>query len=190
MTNGTTYYYVVSAVNAGGESANSTEVSATPVAPPATPTGLTATAGNAQAALSWNASLAAATYNLKRSTTSGGPYTTAASPVVTNYTDTPLTNGTTYYYVVSALNAGGESANSTEVSVTPVAPPIVLIAGPYTNGQFTLQFQGVDGQNYIIQMSTNLTDWTPVFTNQPTSGLFIYTDTNASDPARFYRAKQ
>ncbi|MCA1607668.1 MAG: hypothetical protein LC775_19875, partial [Acidobacteria bacterium] len=43
-------------------------------APPAAPTGLTATAGNAQVALSWTASSGATSYNVKRSTTSGGPY--------------------------------------------------------------------------------------------------------------------
>src|SRR5271156_5341466 len=126
LTNGTKYFYEVSAVNSGGESANSPEVSATPVAPvtpPATPTGLQATGGNAQVSLSWNASTGAASYNLKRATTNGGPYNTAvASPTATNYTDTTVTNGTTYYYVVSAANTAGQSANSAQASATPASP--------------------------------------------------------------------
>lgn len=122
VSNGTTYYYVVSAVNSAGESGNSSQVSATPtVAPPAAPTGLSATAGDKQVALTWNASTGAATYNVKRSTTQGGPYTTVNSPAGTNYTDIGLTDGTKYYYVVSAVNGGGESANSSEVSATPAA---------------------------------------------------------------------
>src|ERR1700691_3018707 len=126
LTNGTKYFYVVSAVNSGGESANSSEVSATPSAPltaPATPTGLHATGGNAQVSLSWSASTSAASYNVKRSTANGGPYNTAvASPTVTNYTDTTVTNGTTYYYVVSAVNSAGQSANSAQASATPAIP--------------------------------------------------------------------
>ncbi|WP_425452356.1 glycoside hydrolase family 44 protein [Paenibacillus cellulosilyticus] len=124
LTNGTTYYYVVSAVNSVGESANSSQASATPVASvtvPAAPTGLTATAGNAQVTLSWTASSGVASYNVKRSSTSGGTYTTAATGVTgTTYTDTGLTNGTTYYYVVSAVNSAGESSNSTQASAAPV----------------------------------------------------------------------
>jgi fibronectin type 3 domain-containing protein len=126
LTNGTKYFYVVSAVNSGGESANSSEVNATPTAPaspPATPTGLQATAGNAQVSLSWNASTGATSYNVKRSTANGGPFSaTLASPAVTNYIDTTVTNGTTYYYVVSAVNASGESANSAQASATPTGP--------------------------------------------------------------------
>jgi fibronectin type 3 domain-containing protein len=126
LTNGTKYFYVVSAVNSGGESANSAEASATPVAPvnpPATPTGLQATGGNAQVSLSWNASSGAASYDVKRATTNGGPYNTAvASPTATNYTDTTVTNGTTYYYVVSAVNTAGQSANSAQASATPASP--------------------------------------------------------------------
>nr|WP_224753658.1 glycoside hydrolase family 6 protein [Paenibacillus terricola] len=132
LTNGTTYYYVVSAVNSAGESSNSSQVSATPVAPatvPAAPTGLTATAGNAQVVLSWTASTGATSYNVKRATTSGGPYTTVATGVTgTTYTNTGLTNGTTYYYVVSAVNSVGESSNSTQASATPVAPVAVPAA--------------------------------------------------------------
>ncbi|MBW5449425.1 glycoside hydrolase [Cohnella sp. CFH 77786] len=123
LTNGTTYYYVVSAVNSAGESANSSQASATPTTGTtvaAAPTGLTATAGNAQVALSWTASSGAASYNVKRATTSGGPYTTVATGITsTGYTNTGLTNGTTYFYVVSAVNSAGESANSAQASATP-----------------------------------------------------------------------
>jgi fibronectin type 3 domain-containing protein len=124
VTNGTKYYYVVSAYNSSGESANSAEASATPTAPapPGAPAGLQATAGNAQVSLSWTASTGATSYHVKRSTTNGGPYTQVSAPTSANFTDMGLTNGTTYYYVVSALNAAGESANSSEASATPIAP--------------------------------------------------------------------
>jgi len=126
LANGTKYFYVVSAANSGGESANSSEVSSTPSAPstpPATPTGLQATGGNAQVSLSWTASTGAASYDVKRSTTDGGPYSTAvASPTTTNYTDTTVTNSTTYYYVVSAVNTAGQSANCAQASATPANP--------------------------------------------------------------------
>ena len=128
LTNGAKYFYVVSAVNAGGESANSSEVSATPTAPatpPPTPTGLQATPGNTQVALTWNATTGATSYHVKRSTSSGGPFnSTLASPTGTNYTDAAVINGTAYYYVVSAVNATGESANSAQVSATPTAPTV------------------------------------------------------------------
>jgi len=124
VTNGTKYYYVVSAYNSYGQSANSAEVNATPTAPPppAVPTGLQATAGNTQVSLTWTAITAATSYHVKRSTTNGGPYTQVAAPISPNFTDTGLANGTAYFYVVSALNSAGESANSSPVSATPVAP--------------------------------------------------------------------
>jgi len=91
---------------------------------PQTATNLQATSGNAQVSLSWNVSAGASSYNVKRSTTSGGPYTTIASGVgTTSYLNTGLNNGTTYYFVVSAVNAIGESPNSSQVSATP--QPIV-----------------------------------------------------------------
>jgi fibronectin type 3 domain-containing protein len=123
--NGTKYFYVVSAVDSTGESANSAEVNATPTAPaqaPPAPANLAATAGNAQVALTWSASTGATSYNVKRSTTNGSGYVTVSSPTSTSYTDTGVTNGTTYYYVVSAVNGTGESANSSQVSATPSAP--------------------------------------------------------------------
>jgi subtilase family serine protease len=88
---------------------------------PDAPTGLAATAGDGQVALGWSSSFGATTYNVKRSTTSGGPYVTVGSPAGTTFTNTGLTNGTTYYFVVTAVNSAGESGNSTQVAATPTA---------------------------------------------------------------------
>ncbi len=126
VTNGTAYYYVVTAVNVTGESANSNQAAATATAaptPPAAPLNLTATGGNQEVSLAWTASSGATSYQVKRATTNGGPYTTVASPAGTSYTDTTVTNGTTYYYVVTAVSASGESANSNQTAATPSATP-------------------------------------------------------------------
>src|SRR6185312_4113251 len=64
--------------------------------PPAAPTGLTATGGTMQVALSWTASSGATSYHVKRATTNGGPYTQVAAPTTTNYTDTNVTAGIPY----------------------------------------------------------------------------------------------
>jgi hypothetical protein len=113
-----------------------------------------------------------------------------ASPVATSYLNTGLANDTTYYYVVSGVNATGESANSTEVSATPFGPPIILSVSPASSGQFNLQFAGTDGQNYVIETSSDLVSWAPVYTNTPSGGVFTFTDANATNSARFYRARQ
>src|SRR5208282_504683 len=94
------------------------------------PTGLTATAASTQVALSWTAPPGATSYNVQSATVSGGPYTTVANVTVTSYTNTSLLNGTTYYYVVSALNSFSESPTSTEASATPTNDPPVLAAIP------------------------------------------------------------
>jgi chitin-binding protein len=87
---------------------------------PSAPTGVAASAGNAQATVTWSAVSGATGYNVKRSTTSGGPYSNVATNVTaTSYTNTGLTNGTTYYYVITAVNASGESAISSQASAQP-----------------------------------------------------------------------
>lgn len=125
LSNGTTYYYKVTAVNSAGESARSTEASVTPrLTPPLAPTKLNAAGSNKQVSLSWSAVAGAASYNIYRSTSSGGEIkiaTTPATITTTSYTDTGLANGTTYYYKVTAVNAAGESGKSNEASATPSA---------------------------------------------------------------------
>jgi rhamnogalacturonan endolyase len=122
LSNGTPYYYVVGASNSSGSGLNSSEVSATPfVAPPAAPTNLTATAGNAQVTLGWTASTGADGYIVSRSLASGSGYTVfTGSSSSAAYTDTGVTNGTTYFYVVSAFSTSGTSARSAQVSAEPV----------------------------------------------------------------------
>jgi fibronectin type 3 domain-containing protein len=89
--------------------------------PPSTPSGLSASAGNAQVSLSWTGSSGATSYNVYRGTTAGGE---GATPIATgltgtSYTNTGLTNGTTYYYKVAAVNSAGTSGMSNEASATP-----------------------------------------------------------------------
>ena len=122
LTNGTTYFYKVTAVNAVGESAKSNEASVTPSATggaPAAPTGLTATPSSGQVALSWNPVAGATSYNVYRGTSSGTETLFESGIISTTNTDATVTNGTTYYYEVTAVNANGESAKSNEVSATP-----------------------------------------------------------------------
>ena len=88
--------------------------------PVAVPTGVSATAGSAQVVLSWSPAAGATSYYVQSSTNEGGPYTTIATPTTTSYTNTGLTNGTTYYYVISATDGINVSSNSLEVSATPV----------------------------------------------------------------------
>src|SRR5882724_6360366 len=93
-----------------------------PITIPNAPTNFTAITGNGQATLNWTVTAGAESFSVKQSLVSGGAYTTIATNVGNiGYISTGLVNGTTYYYVVSAVNSLGESTNSLEVSVTPVA---------------------------------------------------------------------
>jgi hypothetical protein len=147
LANGVTYYYVVRAFDGTQESANSNQASAVPVdnVAPAAPTGLSAADvpadGGGAIALNWTVSSSAdvTQQRVYRSTTSGGPYTlvtTVANNTTTTYTDTGLTNGTTYYYVLRAFDGTQESANSAQASAVPVASTQVrqIIKGTGTTG--------------------------------------------------------
>jgi len=131
LAGGTAYYYKVSAVNSIGEGSQSSEASATPAAVPSQVTGLSATAGNAQVALSWTAPAnngsAITSYKVYRGASSNGETLLAAGGCsglgnVLTCTDAGLANGTAYYYKVSAVNGVGEGSLSAEVNATPHIP--------------------------------------------------------------------
>lgn len=135
------------------------------------PAGLTAVAGSRQVALNWELAVGATNYYVERSLASGGPYTLVGATTATNYTDTGLTNGVTYYYVVAALRASGQSANSSEANATPMAPTLGFGAG---SGQLSLFWPGW-AAGFTLYMTTNLSPaaWQPV-TNpvQSNNGFF------------------
>jgi fibronectin type 3 domain-containing protein len=134
LTNGTTYYFVVTAINTGGESGPSSEKSATPGSAPGTPTKVTVTAGSGQITVQWNTVTYATDYNIYYSSV----YTTtddllvngtrvsanalSADPQPTTQTQVipSLTTGTTYYFIVTSQNAYGESGGQN--TPKPLAP--------------------------------------------------------------------
>lgn len=145
LTDGTPYFFIVTAVNSAGESAASAQVTSTPAAAlPAAPTGLVATPGDTQVALSWTAATGATSYNLYYSTTS--PVTVSSGTKVgsisgASYTVTGLTDGQIYYFIVTAVNGGGESTASTPASATPTSGSTVTIT-PGTPTSTTVAFGG------------------------------------------------
>jgi thermitase len=141
---------------------------------PAAPTGLTATAGDAKVTLGWTASAGATGYNVKRSTTTGGPYTTIGTGVfTTSYTDTAVTNGTAYYYVVSATNANGESSNSNESGATPHGAVTASAAFVKSDATTKGGWQGVYGsQGYSL---ANLGQSLPVWATLGMTGQSAWT---------------
>lgn len=138
----------------------------TPIEPrpqPTTPTHLGVALGRSGVSLGWDPVPGATSYVVKRSTVSGGPYTAVMSSPVNAATDATVSVGTTYYYVVSAANVSGESANSTEVSVTtPVPPPPELVAWfkadgitGLANGAAVTVWPDATGHGYDATQSTS-----------------------------------
>jgi fibronectin type 3 domain-containing protein len=165
---------------------------------PGAPGSLTATAMDSQVALSWAASGGAISYNVKRATVSGGPYATVTNVTTANYTDIGLANSMTYYYVVSALNTAGESANSAPASATtPALPPPHVVQASIAGGNVVFSgTNGLPGGTYEVLSCTNLamplTNWTQVGAGHfDGNGNFSVSNAiNASEPQRFYLLRQ
>jgi uncharacterized protein (TIGR02145 family) len=147
LTNGTAYTFTVTATNANGtgpaSSASNSVTPSTSLTVPGAPTGVSATAGNAQATVTFVAPASdggsAITGYKVTSSPSGFIGTGSSSPI----TVTGLTNGTAYTFTVVATNINGNSAASTASnSVTPSTVPSAPIIGTATKGntQATITF--------------------------------------------------
>ena len=153
------------------------------------PSGLTAAAGVGQVVISWAAAVGATNYNLKRALTSGGPYTNIATMAATTYTNTGLANGTTYYYVVSALRPSGESDNSAEVSATP-SSVVLSVSLPEAGNQVLLSWPAW-ASIHTVYAATNLAPpilWLPL-TNaaQSNNGSFSLSLPTTNGEEQFFR---
>jgi len=159
--------------------------SAVPLAPPVAPTGLTATVTNSsQVALSWGASASANTYVVNRATVSGGPYTPIATGLTgLAYTDTTAIPGVMNYYVVSAVNTGGQSPNSGEASAMPIASTRPRIGFGMVSGQMQITW-AADHLGWLLQSQTNAlniglsTNWVTMPGSSATNSVMVPNDGN------------
>jgi hypothetical protein len=190
-----TNYYLVIAVNATGESVPSTTfaVLVVPyVAPPGSPSGLTASAVGGQVTLNWSAGANATAYIVKRSAKNTGAFPVIASGLVgTSFVNNLTNSSLTYFYQVSATNAGGESfpASASVKLSLPLAVPwletdvgiVGLAGGTAINpaaDTFTIQgagatiFATADGFHFVYLPITNdCTLIARVVDTMPTSDL-------------------
>jgi regulation of enolase protein 1 (concanavalin A-like superfamily) len=128
-------------------------ISVQPFPPPPAPANVSVIPGDSQIIINWSAAPLATSYNVKRSLTPGGPYTTVGTPSATTFTDTGLANGTTYYYVISGVDVAGEGSNSSEVSGKPNIPVTGLTATGGTN-QISLSWNSLAGaSSYTVRRS-------------------------------------
>ncbi|WP_052415696.1 chitobiase/beta-hexosaminidase C-terminal domain-containing protein [Paenibacillus graminis] len=123
LMNGTTYYFVVKAANAEGDSAASNELSATPKTAPGAPANVTAVSGNELAVVSFTAPDSDGGSPITGYEVTSSPGNIVAYGTASPITVIGLTNGTAYTFTVKAVNSAGSSAASAlSNAVTPVAP--------------------------------------------------------------------
>lgn len=177
LTNGTTIYYVITAVNSVGESAPSVETSGNPaILPPGAPSLASVIPGNQQTLSSWNSVAGATSYNLYWSNVSGGAASgTKITTVTSPYKHTALTNGSTYYYVLTAVGSAGESSPSAVVGATPFVPPYATAQYPFDLGSAPLA-------GYAETIPNDTTDFHYTLAATPGS-TYMFTLNNVVDGA-------
>ena len=172
LTNDTTYNFQIRAVNATGISDWSDQASATPKAAPAAPTGLTASARDTGAVLSWtvtaDSTVTGYEYQYKTAGSWDDTWTamTGSANKTTSHAVTGLTNNTAHTFRIRAVNRYGESAASNETTATPAtapAKPTILTATPM-DGAVDLTWTDpsnntITGWQYQYKTTGNYTAW-------------------------------
>lgn len=202
LTNGTTYYFKIAAVNSTGTGTQTSSVSAVPATEPAAPTSVSATNGDAESVISWTAptdtgGAAITGYKIKCGATSGYPGNATVyhqENTNTTYTKTGLSNGTQYSIQVAAVNAVGDGTYSTTANATPVgastAPAQVGTVTPTAgNAQVALSWSapgdgGSSITDYVIEHSTDNASFTTF--NDGTSTATSATVTGLSNGTLYY----
>lgn len=150
--------------------------------------------GTQSVTLEWNPSTNAdiVSYNIYYGGASGDYTNVLSVGIATNLTISGLLDGATYYFAATAVDSSdSESAFSNQTSytvpgTTSTPPPDILSAPLYSGGWYSFYVNGVLGNSYVIQASTNLVNWTSLETN---TSPFMFVDTNANQfNQRFYQA--
>jgi fibronectin type 3 domain-containing protein len=187
LSNGTTYYYIVAASNGSCWSTFSEVASGTPLCtPPPVPGTLVATPGDGQVSLSWGASQGATVYTIWRKAGAAGAYAKLGTSTSTTYTDKPLSNGTTYYYQITAGNGSCDSDYCPEQGATPVAacsqsPPGNVKATPSGSVQITLTWTASSPVPATYTIARSTTSGTGYVSKDSVAGnVLTYTDTDTA----------
>jgi arabinogalactan endo-1,4-beta-galactosidase len=131
---------------------------------PLVPTNLNAASGAPQVALTWTAGASATSYNIYRSTVTGGPYTFIGASSTTGYVDSGVVNGTTYFYVVSGSNSIGVSGTSSEAQATPLPHAIFVtwkgdgVSNVWSAGGNTNWTDGTSPTSYVTGYNVTFDD--------------------------------
>ncbi|MCL5277586.1 MAG: fibronectin type III domain-containing protein [Deltaproteobacteria bacterium] len=163
LTYGTTYYFVVTAVNRNGETGYSSQKGAYLAQ---TPNGLTASPGPEQATLNWNATILPLQYNIY----DNAGYVGFTDSTNTTYTATSLTDSNQYDFTVTAVYITGESAGSGPTSTIPMSAPVAVAYQSGLNA-VTISWTGSTGANGYSgyeQQQKPLGPWISIFTDVTT----------------------
>ncbi|GHU71586.1 hypothetical protein FACS189450_07840 [Spirochaetia bacterium] len=170
LSGGVTYYYTVSAAGVNGEGAQSMYAAAT--TPPNAPTGISATALSfSSIRISWTSVTGANSYNVYRASSATGTYTSVGTSSTASYTNTGLSGNITYYYKVSASNNAGTGEQSSYVSATTPAAPILAPPSdfgviPVSSGIRIFWSAVTDASGYNVYRATSLNGtYTSIATN-------------------------
>lgn len=173
LINGTTYYYIMTAVFTYGESDASTEFGAVPGTPPSIPANVIVSPEDNQNVISWGNAIGAETYNIYWSESSGFTTTNGLKleDVTSPNTHPGLTNGTNYFYIVTAVNVYGESNASNEVNAIPGSPPSIptnvsvlpedsrnVISWDNSDGAVTYNIYWIESSGVTVENGTKITD--------------------------------
>jgi len=203
LTNGTPYYFQISAENNAGLNSTYTSISATPSTVPDAVVSLTPTSGNKEIMLSWlepsyNGGAAITGYIINYNITgySGtGPWSSLATLSVSALTNTitELTNGTTYYFQVAAVNISGTGTYTT-TSATPSTVPgaVTSLVGTVVSTGIHLSWgEGSTGGSPIssYQVSYNTTSlsgqWSYITSVNASTISYLFTNVT-SDIYQYY----
>jgi uncharacterized protein (TIGR02145 family) len=185
LTASTAYYYKVAAYSNGGEGSQSSYATAT-TREVGTPTGVTAAANSTSSiTVSWSSVAGADGYRIYRSTASSGTYIQVGTSETALYTDNDLSDGTAYYYKVTAYNSGGEGSQSNVASGTtqPVAPTGVKVEISGTRS-ITIGWSSVTGATGYRVYRSSASSGT--YIQVGTSATTTYTNAGLTESTTYY----
>jgi hypothetical protein len=152
-----------------------------PATLPAQPTNLVAQVGNATVRLTWAAAAGAERYVVKRSNASSGPFSTLTTNVgLLSFTDAVVTNGTIYFYTVSAVNGLGESTNSPLIGAIPYAAVASASSENSPNETAAKAFDGLTSTKWF-NANGGPTGWLRYYFGGPQRTVLRYDLTSAND---------